>query len=143
MASQSSGMNITPAPHTPNPQAPVSRGGEPPLPLWKAILKNLFYIFAVFNIVIFCLFILENSRLWKSAKTTQTGPYQFEITRTPRDTAKTEVRYLAPQEYYWLIFLEKVTMIGLPTMFIIGILLQWGLKIMIVPGEDDTYPRLE
>lgn len=122
---------------------PSLRTKEEKLPLWKSILKNFFSAFAVFMIVIFCLFILEDSRLWKSASTSESGPYRMQIQRTDKETLKTEIRYLAPQEFYWLMFLEKTTMIGLPTMFIIGILMQWGLKIIIVPRDDDTPLRLE
>jgi uncharacterized protein involved in cysteine biosynthesis len=112
------------------------------LPLWKKVLQTVYLIFAMLIITIFFLFLLENSRIWKSASTHPSGADSMTIERTNKNNVK-EVRHLSPQEHRWITFLEQVTMIGLPAMFIIGILLQWGLHIMIVPNDDNEPPRLE
>jgi hypothetical protein len=112
------------------------------MPVWKKILQNFFYAFAIFTIVAFCLYILENSRIWKTAQTVETGTYSIPLQRTDKDK-QTKIRYISNQEYYWLLFLELVTIIGLPTMLTIGLLLQVGLKITIIPREDDSYQKLE
>ena len=80
--------------------------------------------------------------MWKAASFEQNKTYSYPIERMDKDNNR-ETRYLSRQEYFWLTFLEIVTMVGLPTMFIIGILLQWGLKIHIIPEDSGDPPRLE
>lgn len=95
------------------------------MPKWKRKLKNIYLICAFFAILPFPILGVL------SIKAHNEGEPQPTIEKPVAYKQRASIKYISRNEEYWIYFFYNIAIFSIPTAIIVGLFLQFGLKIRL------------